>query len=274
MNYTLESMFGIRDRVVVVTGCYGALGGELCGILARLGCKVACVGHDPEKSRLFAEEVVRSTGGEAKGYGMNIQEEASVAETFAAIDRDFGSIWGLINTAGTTYVSFLRQMDFEKWQNVMDVNTKGTLLCDKYAQKYMEKQRAGRIIHISSPAAAQGKPGYTAYTASKAAVDGMTKCLAQEWGRMGITVNSVWPSYMPGIMNRKQWGAEAEKREQEMAQINPQGRNCSADLMSGLLVFLLSDSSSFVNGQIIACDGGWNCGHFSKALPQDRYEEL
>ena len=58
-------------------------------------------------------------------------------------------------------------------------------------------------------AAFQGKPGYTAYTASKAAVDGMTKCLAQEWGRMGITVNSVWPSYMPGTMNRAQWGAEA-----------------------------------------------------------------
>ena len=121
-------------------------------------------------------------------------------------------------------------------------------------------------------AAFQGKPGYTAYTASKAAVDGMTKCLAQEWGRMGITVNSVWPSYMPGTMNRAQWGAEAEKREREMAEINPQGRNCSAELMSGLLTFLLSDSSSFVNGQIIACDGGWNCGHFTKALPQDSYD--
>ena len=63
----------------------------------------------------------------------------------------------------------------------------------------------------------------------------------------------------------------AEQREREMAEINPQGRNYSAELMSGLLVFLLSDSSSFVNGQIIACDGGWNSGHFTKSLPQDSY---
>lgn len=264
-------MFGIEGRVVAVTGCCGALGSGLCEILAQLGARVACIGHDTEKSEALAAQVHEKTGGDARGYAMDLCSEQSVAETFAAIDRDFGSIWGMINTAGTTYVSFLREMDFAKWQHVLDVNTRSTLLCDRYAEKYMEKQCAGRIINISSPAAAQGKPGYTAYTASKSAVDGMTKCLAQEWGRMGITVNSVWPSFMPGVMTRQQWGEEAEQREREMAEINPQGRNCSAELMSGLLVFLLSDSSSFVNGQIIACDGGWNSGHFTKSLPQDSY---
>jgi 3-oxoacyl-[acyl-carrier protein] reductase len=271
MKYTEQSMFGIHGRTIVVTGCCGALGADLCPILAQLGAKVACLGHDREKSVRLAQEIVARTGGTARGYAAEIADEQSVASAFAEIFRDFGSIWGLVHTAGITHVRFLREMDIVNWQRVMDVNTKGTLLCDKYAEKYMERQRAGRIINISSPASEQGKPGYTAYTASKAAVDGITKCLSQEWGRMGITVNAVWPSYMPGVMNRSQWGAEADRCEREMAAVNPQGRNCSADLMSGLLVFLLSDSSSFVNGQIIACDGGWNSGHFTKSLPQDHY---
>ena len=266
-------MFGIRGRTVVVTGCCGALGAGLCPILAQLGASVACLGHDREKSVRLAREIAEQTGGTARGYAAELADERSVASAFAEIYGDFGSVWGLVHTAGITHVRFLREMDIENWQRVMDVNAKGTLLCDKYAEKYMERQRAGRIVNISSPASAQGKPGYTAYTASKAAVDGITKCLSQEWGRMGITVNAVWPSYMPGVMNRSQWGAEADRREREMASANPQGRNCSAELMSGLLVFLLSDSSSFVNGQIIACDGGWNAGHFTQALPQDRYAD-
>jgi len=273
MEITTESMFSIRDRVVAVTGGYGGVGGELCEILSRLGAKVAVMGRNGEKCRALAEAIYEKTHTPIKGYEVDVTDEASLENAFAQVYADFGSVWGLVNSAGVTHVEFIRNMSVESWQKVIDVNLKGTFLSNKIAGKYMEKNRAGRIINISSPAAVMGKPGYSAYTPSKAGVDGLTKTLAIEWGRKNITVNAIWPIFVMSVMTRQQWGEEADDRANEMAACNPQGRNCSAELMSGLITFLLSDSSSYVNGQIIACDGGWSSGLFTEALPQDKYDD-
>ena len=275
MAFTTESMFGIKDRPIIVTGGAGGMGSEYSKTFAELGAKVAVLDVVQERiDQTVAKIKEEVPGAQVVGYAVDITDETSVDTVFGKVYDDFGSIWGVINCAGITHVEFLRTMDISKdWQRVMDVNCKGTLIVDKYAAKYMSIDRkGGRIINVSSPASRTGKPGYTPYTASKAAVDGITRTLAIELGRRNITVNAIWPSFIVSVMTKQQWGDGLDAFVERIKSRSVQGRLCRPDLMVGLLVFLLSDSASYINGQIIATDGGANAGTFSDALPQDTYE--
>lgn len=262
MTYSLESMFGVQGRVVAVTGGCGGIGKGLCEALASLGARVAIIDINAERIQEVVKELEESTGGDIKGYATDITNETSVREAFKNINGDFGSLYGLVNCAGISHVEFLSKMDIENWQKVMDVNVRGTVLCTKIAGEYMSKYNEGRVITISSLAATHGKPGYTAYTPSKAAINGFTFTLAAEWGRKNINVNSIAPVFVLTDINKKQW-AGVDDISEKIAEMNPQGRICSPDLIAGLMIFLLSDASSFVNGQIIGCDGGCTNGEIS-----------
>lgn len=274
MQFTTESMFGIKDRPIIVTGGAGGMGSVYCRVFAELGAKVAVLDVNQERCDQTVADIKEAVpGAQVIGLSVDITSEESVDRVFGEVYDTFGSIWGMINCAGITHVEFLRTMDVAKWQRVMDVNAKGTLIVDKYAGKYMSKdRRGGRIINVSSPASRTGKPGYTPYTASKAAVDGITRTLAIEWGRRGITVNAIWPSFIVSVMTKAQWGDGLDAFVNRIKGSSIQGRLCDPELMVGMLVFLLSDSASYINGQIIALDGGANAGTFNANLPQDVYE--
>lgn len=273
MEHTVESMFGIKGKPIIVTGGAGGMGSAFCKIFAELGAKLAVLDVRQESCDRVVEELRAAVpGADVVGYAVDITNETSVDTVFGKVYDTFGSIWGVVNCAGITHVEFLRTMKVEDWQRVMDVNCKGTLIVDKYACKYMSRNKAGRIINVSSPASRTGKPGYTPYTASKAAVDGITRTLAIEWGRRNITVNAIWPSFIITPMTKAQWGDGLDAFVARISQSSIQGRMCAPELMVGLLVFLLSESASYINGQIIATDGGANAGTFNVNLPQDTYE--
>ncbi len=269
MTVSLETLFDLKDKVVVITGGAGAIGGGLADNLAQLGARLALIDLSEEKLAKKAEGLRGETGAEVRTYRADISKDGQVKETFAKIYEDFGSIYGLINCAGISHVEFLSSMDIENWQRVMDINVRGTVLCTKYAGYYMSKNNLGRVINVSSLASTHGKPGYTAYTPSKAAVDGFTFTLAAEWGRKGITVNSIRPVFIVSEITRKQHGDKLEQSVCKACERNPQGRTCSPDLLTGLVVFLLSESSSYVSGQLIGCDGGSTYGDIQTYKPEE-----
>lgn len=235
--------------------------------LAALGAKIAIVDYDAEKLEPSVKKLSETYGVEARGYATNITEDSSVSETFEKIYSDFGSLYGLLNCAGTSHVEFLSTMEIEKWQRVMDINLRGSVLCTKYAGKYMEKGGVGRVINFSSLAATHGKPGYTAYTPSKCAIDGFTFTLGAEWGRKNITINAIAPVFVLTDINRNQFD-DLDAALRRMRDSNPQGRVCSPELLSGLVVFLMSESASYVNGQTIGCDGGISKGDIHGFKPE------
>ena len=266
MNYTTTEMFGIEGRVVAITGGCGGIGYGLAEGLAKLGAKIALIDINQEKLEEAAKKLAEKTGAQVRGYSANITDEASVDAAFEKIYRDFGSVYGLINCAGISHVSPLSSMPMDRWEAVMDVNVRGTVICCKAAGRYMAKNHEGRIINISSLAATHGKPGYTAYTPSKAAVNGFTFTLAAEWGRLGINVNSVSPVMVVTDINRGQVEADPDYLPRICSTI-PQGRICSPELLCGTMVFLLSEASSYVTGQNIGCDGGCQNGDISVIKP-------
>ena len=269
MEFTTNSMFGIEGKSVVITGGCGGIGSGLAEILARLGAKVGLIDINQEVLDAKVKEIKENTGNQdVFGIEANITQEDSVRNAMSAINDQFGSIYGLVNCAGVTHVKYLSEMDIEDWQKVMDVNLRGTVLCTKIAGEYMRKNHLGRVINFSSLASTHGKPQYTAYTPSKSAIDGFTFTLGAEWARLGITVNAIAPVFVLSVMTRKQWEGK-EDQMNKIAEMNPQGRNCSPELLSGLLVFLLSESSSYVNGQVIGCDGGATRGEVGFFKPEE-----
>lgn len=266
MDYTTEEMFGIADKVIVITGGCGGIGQGLAEGIAALHGKVALLDRDQEKLEAAVQKLAEKPGAQIKGYAADITDEADAEAAFQKIYDDFGSIYGLINCAGISHVAPLSRMPMDRWSAVMDVNVKGTVLCCKIAGKYMFKNHAGRIINISSLAATHGKPGYTAYTPSKAAINGLTFTLAAEWARLGINVNSISPVMVVTDINRHQVEQDPDYLPRICANI-PQGRICSPQLLCGTVVYLLSEASSYVTGQNIGCDGGCQNGDISVLKP-------
>lgn len=272
MNTKLDQMFSVAGKVVVVTGGCGGIGSGLAKGLAELEARVAIIDINQEKLDGVVKTMIEETGAEVRGYACNITDEADVERVFAKINKDFGSVYGLINCAGISHVTPLSEMPIDRWQAVMDVNVRGTVICTKIAGKYMYKNNKvaevanGRVINISSLAATHGKPKYTAYTPSKAAINGFTFTLAAEWSRLGITVNSVSPVMVVTDINRKQV-EENPMYLQQILDVSPQGRLCSPELLLGSIVFLLSDASSFMTGQNIGCDGGSQNGDIAIIKP-------
>ncbi len=252
MSYDI---FSIRDKVICITGGSGGIGSGLAEGLAELGAKVVILGRNADKLDKVRKEILERTGMEVKGYAVEITDEHDVETVFAEIYQTYGSVYGLINCAGTTYVAPLSEMPMERWQNVMDVNVKGTVICSKVAGKYMYKNKSGRIVNISSLAATHGKPGYTAYTPGKAAVNALTFTLAAEWARMGINVNSVSPALVVTDMNREKVESDPEYLDKVLSTI-PNGKLCGAKELLGTVAFLLSPASEYLTGQNIGCDGG------------------
>jgi 3-oxoacyl-[acyl-carrier protein] reductase len=179
----------------------------------------------------------------------NYQEVENAAnELFAAK----GHIDILVNNAGITRDSTLKKMTPESWQQVIDVNLTGVFNCSKIVSAFMTEQQYGRIINTSSVVALYGNFGQTNYVASKAAVIGITKTLARELGRKGITVNAVAPGFIATEMVAKM----PENVLQGMRDKTPVGRLGKPEEIAAAYLFLASEEAAFINGTVLSVDGG------------------
>ena len=265
MKHNLETMYSVENKVIVISGGSGGIGSGFASALLDLGAVVVLLDHNEESLRRVSKEL-SAKGGTVDTQAANITDYASVEDSFDRIFQRHGKIDGLVNCAGINIVKSLSDLSAAEYEKIIQVNLIGTVYCSKAAGKYMLAARKGRIVNISSLAATHGKPNYTAYTASKAAVNGFTFTLATEWARKGITVNSISPVLIVTDINRKQIQDNPTYFENVVSMI-PAGRVSEVEDIIGLLVFLLSDSSAFLTGQNIGCDGGAQNGDVSVIKP-------
>lgn len=242
----------LKGKIALVTGASRGIGKEIAITLAKEGAFVA-VNYNGSKEK--AEEVIQeiiSFGGKAKAYQCNVSDFEEASSLIADLIKEHERIDILVNNAGITKDNLLMKMKEEEFDQVIDINLKGTFNCMKHIARQMLKQKSGKIINISSVSGILGNVGQANYCASKAGVIGLTKSAARELASRGITVNAVAPGFIETDMT--QVLSEAV-REQATKQI-PLGRFGKVEEIANMVCFLASDKANYITGQVISVDGG------------------
>lgn len=236
----------LENKVAVVTGAGRGIGKAVAEKLAGAGARVACCG----RTLANVEETAGKIAG--KAYAVDVADSKQVGETCEKILKDFGRVDVLVNNAGVTRDQLLMRMSDEDWDAVLDTNLKGAFNFTKALTRSFLKQRAGRIINISSIIGLTGNAGQTNYAASKAGLIGFTKSVARELASRGITANAVAPGFIVTDMTSA-LGAEAQEALKGRIAL---GRLGTAEDVANAVLFLASDMASYVTGQVITVDGG------------------
>jgi len=241
----------LKDKVAVVTGASRGIGKSISLALARQGAKIVAVDISLKGMDELLTEI-KALGSE----GIAVEGNVTVtADTETMIDQavaTYGRVDILVNNAGITRDGLLMRMKDEDWDAVLTVNLKGAFLCTRAASKVMTKQRFGRIINIASVVGQMGNAGQANYCASKAGLMGLTRSNARELARRNITVNAVAPGFIVSDMTE----ALPEKVKQDMAAQIPLERFGTADDIANAVVFLATDASGYITGQVLAVNGG------------------
>ena len=244
----------LQDRIALVTGAASGIGAATARRFAREGATVAINDAKPEGLDAVAGEI-RAAGAKALVLPGDVTKKADCERIVQDVTRTFGRLDILINNAGINRDAMAAKMTEEQWDAVLSVNLKGTFLCAQAALPGMRERAWGRVVNTSS-IGALGNIGQANYAASKAGVIGLTKTLALEYAKYGVTVNAIAPG---PVMTAMLAGVPEAIRERIIAQV-PVGRIASPDEIAGVHVFLASDDAAFITGQVIFADGGMSVG--------------
>jgi NAD(P)-dependent dehydrogenase (short-subunit alcohol dehydrogenase family) len=250
---TVLSLFELKGKVALVTGGGKGLGEAMALALAGAGADVVIAGKTQENNGRVVKEI-EGMGRRSLALAVEVRDPGQVSAMVASAVAKFGRLDILINSAGYADVKPITEFPLDVWENIMDINVKGTFLCAREAAKVMLKQQKGKIINVSSLQGFAGRPGDPAYAASKAAVNLMTKSMACEWAKSGICVNAIaptwcWTDLTAPALSHADFYAGIRARV-------PAGRAGNKEDLFGIAVFLASDASDFINGAIIPVDGG------------------
>ena len=257
------SLFDIKGKTAIVTGASGAFGALAAKVLAGAGANVVLAASKEAELRTVAAEC-EALGGKAAVIALRPSSEANCDRIVARAVDTFGGVDILVVASGLNKVSKITEQKPEDFLEVQDANVTQSWLMARAAGKQMLAQgRGGKVILTSSARGLLGHPaGYTAYCASKSAVDGITKALGCEWGETGITVNALGPTVFRSPLTA--WMYEDTERAQTvrkgfLARV-PKGRLGEPEDLAGPLLFLASKASDFYTGHILYADGGYTAG--------------
>jgi 3-oxoacyl-[acyl-carrier protein] reductase len=242
---------GLDGKVSLVTGASKGIGRAIAKALAAEGATVVLAARDAARLEAAVGEI-KGAGGRAEALGLDVADKASVEACFDAVLSAHGRLDHLVNNAGVTRDNLLVRMKDEEWQQVLATNLTGVFLCTRAALRPMLKQRAGRIVNVTSVVGLTGNPGQANYAASKAGVVGFTKSIAREVASRSITVNAV----APGFIETDMTAAMTDKAREAMIASVPLGRVGRAEDVAGVVVFLCSEAGAYVTGQVLGVDGG------------------
>lgn len=242
----------LKGKVAIITGGSGAIGRACAFRLAAEGAKVYVCGSRPTSAQPIVDEITTACKN-AVAIQLNVLDAESIQKTFEKIAADNnGHIDILVNSAGGSTrgkANNVVDQSVEVFDEILNINLRGAMICAKEAAKYMISNKYGRIINITSVIGLQGKAGYSEYAASKGGSIAFVKSLAQELGRYGITVNGV----APGIVQRGEVTMDVMER---LGRTNWMGTYGKPEDISAVVNFLCKDEASFITGQNIAADGG------------------
>jgi NAD(P)-dependent dehydrogenase (short-subunit alcohol dehydrogenase family) len=244
--------FDLTGRVALVTGGSKGLGRTIATALARAGADVAVSSRTLADLRVVAADV-RQLGHRTLAVAADVTDEDSIRAMVQQVLDHFGQIDILVNNAGVGDTTAVVEMEPAHWDDVINVNLRGPVLCCKHVGPHMIGRRSGKVINIGSVLAARVARYMSAYAASKAALVQFTRTLALEWIRHNIQVNALCPGYFLTDMNAEFFASE--KGQQFIANL-PIGRLGETRELEGAAVFLASDASSYITGTALYVDGG------------------
>ena len=239
-----------EGKVVLVTGAAQGIGREIALSFAREKAKVVL--FDLQEEKLASVQKELSSYSEIVYFAVDVTELPKVEEAVNKIIDKFSRIDILVNNAGITRDNLILRLKEEDWDKVIAINLKGVFNCSKAVARFMLKQRAGKIVNISSVIGIMGNAGQTNYGASKAGIIGFTKSLAKELGPRGICVNAVAPGYIQTAMTDKL----PEEVKKKMLAMIPLGRFGKPEDIAAAVLFLASRASSYITGKVLTVDGG------------------
>ncbi|EIF2806998.1 3-oxoacyl-[acyl-carrier-protein] reductase [Clostridium perfringens] len=242
----------LKDKVAIVTGGTRGIGRAIALKLADHGANIVINYRNSDKEAEELKAILEGKGVKVLTVKCDISNFEDSKNLMDKCKEVFGKIDILVNNVGITKDTLIMRMKEEDFDNVIDVNLKGTFNCAKHASAIMLKQRFGKIINMTSVVGIAGNAGQVNYAASKAGVIGLTKSLAKELGSRGITVNAV----APGFINTDMTASLSEKVKEEASKNIPLKRLGDPEDVANLVGFLASDAANYITGQVINVDGG------------------
>lgn len=250
----MASPFSLDGQTALVTGASRGIGQAIAVALAEAGADVVCASTSRSGTDETAERV-RQTGRRVWQLEADLSSRDAAAALAAAAEAEAGPIGVLVNNAGTIRRHPAVEFPLDDWDHVLRTNLDATwVLCQAIGRGMVERRR-GKIVNVASLLSFQGGITVPAYTASKHAVAGLTKALANEWGSKGVTVNAIAPGYI--ATDNTQALQDHETRSRQILERIPAGRWGDPADLGGAAVFLASPASDYVNGHVLVVDGGW-----------------
>lgn len=242
----------LTGKIALVTGAGRGIGAEIARTFAREGAAVIInYNGSKERAEKVAAEII-AAGGKAETYQCNVADDAACKEMIDTCIKSYGRIDILVNNAGITRDDLLMRMSEEDFDAVMDTNLKGTFHTIRHMSRYFLKQKSGKIINMSSVSGILGNAGQANYSASKAGVIGLTKSVARELASRRINVNAIAPGFIATDMT----DAMTKEAKEKLAETIPFKRIGQPEEIAEMALFLASDKSDYITGQVFAVDGG------------------
>lgn len=254
---SVESLFGLHGRVAVVTGASSGLGVEFADALACAGADVALLARRADRLRGVADTLHERYGVRTLPVEVDITDRKKAADAFALIRSELGAPWVLVNNAGIAPTGRAEKQWPDDWDRTVELNMSALFQCSLLAAEAMREAGGGRIINVTSIFGRLGSSLFrvASYAASKGGAENLTRQLAVEWARDGITVNAIAPSWFPSEMTHD--SLVRESIESKMASGNPMGRVGAEGELRTACLFLASPASSYVTGVVVPVDGGY-----------------